>query len=282
MTSTLVRLTVFFVLLAALDVACQVGPTLLHLPWRLEGGWGDLANAIGLAIAMIVAYRLLVRWIERRRGTELGRAGALTFTLLGIAGGAALFAVVFAMLLWQGVAKFFGFAGVDGLPHAIAIALAASVGEEIVFRGALFRILEDGFGTLAALVVSAALFGLIHAVNHGATIVSTAAIALEAGVFLAAAYAATRTLWFPIGLHFGWNFVEGGLFGEAVSGGRYHGLFKTALAGPTMFTGGDFGPEASVVAVAVSLAASLTLLGIAVARGTWQPARLRWRIEAAA
>jgi membrane protease YdiL (CAAX protease family) len=279
---TLARLAIFLVVLLALDVACQIAPQLLHLPWRFGGAAGELANAAGLAIAMIVAYRLLVRWVERRKATELAASGALPFTLAGIAGGAALFAAVFGVLQWQGVATLGDYAGAGGIPHALAIALASAVGEEIIFRGALFRIVEEGFGTFAGLVISAALFGLIHSQNHGATLVSTAAIAVEAGLFLAAAYAATRTLWVPIGLHFGWNFVEGGLFGEAVSGGQYHGLFKTTLSGPTIFTGGAFGPEASAGAVAASLAATLILLGVALARGRWEPARLRWQMEASA
>ena len=58
-------------------------------------------------------------------------------------------------------------------------------------------------------------FGLIHAANKGATLESTLAIALEAGILLAASYILTRSLWLPIGLHFGWNFTEGGIFGAA-------------------------------------------------------------------
>ena len=66
-------------------------------------------------------------------------------------------------------------------------------------------------------------------------------IVLEAGVLLGLAYAATRSLWLPIGLHFGWNFTEGGIFGASVSGRAYHGMFKFSLSGSDILTGGAFG-----------------------------------------
>lgn len=119
-------------------------------------------------------------------------------------------------------------------------------------------------------MVSAALFGLLHALNPGATATSTAAIALEAGILLAAAYAVTRNLWFPIGLHLGWNFTEGGIFGVAVLGGpAAKGIFSVSLAGPRLLTGGRFGPEASLMAIAVCLAAAAVLLILTVRNGGW-------------
>jgi hypothetical protein len=155
------------------------------------------------------------------------------------------------------------------------VALESAVGEEIVFRGVVFRRLEDTLGTTLALVLSAAAFGLIHAGNPGASWVSTLAIALESGVLLALAFAATRSLWLPIGLHFGWNLTEGGVFGAAVSGGQYTGLIAAPLSGAPLITGGTFGPEASLSALVISLGASAALAWYAVRRGAWR--RPRWR-----
>jgi hypothetical protein len=79
--------------------------------------------------------------------------------------------------------------------------------------------------------------------------------------------------WLPIGLHFGWNLTEGGIFGAAVSGGQYTGVIVAPLSGPPFITGGAFGPEASIAAVAVSLGASAVLAWFAIRTGAWR----RWR-----
>src|SRR5208282_5269268 len=142
----------------------------------------------------------------------------------------------------------------------VAIVLDAAA-EEILFRGFLFRTLRDLWGVGLAVTVSAIGFGAIHAFNPGATPVSAVAIALEAGVLLALAYAASESLWFPIGIHAGWNFAEGTIFGTFVSGNVLHtSLFRGVLHGDPILTGGLFGPEASIVAVVVCLAASALLI----------------------
>jgi uncharacterized protein len=130
---------------------------------------------------------------------------------------------------------------------------------------------EESLGSVIALLASAALFGFLHAFNPGATLVSTVAIALEAGVILAAAYLYTRRLWMAIGLHTAWNFTEGGIFGASVSGGVGHGLFASHFAGRPIFSGGAFGPEASIVAVVVCLIVGVALLVRSRRLGHFQP-----------
>ena len=135
-------------------------------------------------------------------------------------------------------------------------------------RAIFFRIVEESLGTWIALAASAALFGLLHAFNPGATAVSTLAIALEAGVILAAAYVFTRRLWMAVGLHAAWNFTEGGIFGASVSG--THALRPVPQPASTarpLLSGGAFGPEASIVAVLVCLTAGIALLARAHRRG---------------
>jgi hypothetical protein len=94
--------------------------------------------------------------------------------------------------------------------------------------------------------------------------VSTAAIALEAGVLLAAAYMYSRSLWFVMGLHFAWNFTEGGIFATSVSGGPTEGVIRVSFAsGKDWLTGGQFGPEASLPAVLICLAAGIAFIMMA-------------------
>ena len=186
------------------------------------------ASGCGLAsVLLLLLYAALVRVFERRRPSELALRPGAGLAVAGAAGGFLLFALVLAALFGLGLARLGGGGDTAQLAPMAVAAVFAAVGEELAIRGGVFRVLEEGLGSLAALVLSASLFGLLHAANTGATPVSTAAIAVEAGLLLGAAYMATRNLWLPIGLHFGWNFTEGGIFGAAVSGGRSHG----ALAG---------------------------------------------------
>lgn len=275
-----VQLLLLFLVLAALDLACQLLRSLLvhAVPAALSDA-AQLCGALLLAAGMIGAYRWLVRILERRAADELQRTGAARALTVGALAGGALFVLVYALLWGMGAASFAGFGALSGLGRAVAVALESAVGEEIVFRGVIFRRLEDSLGTSIALLISAAAFGLIHAGNPGASWVSTLAIALESGVLLALAFAATRSLWLPIGLHFGWNFTEGGVFGAAVSGGQYTGMIVAPLSGAPLITGGAFGPEASLAALLISLGASAALAGYAMRHGAWR--RPRWRLRTA-
>jgi membrane protease YdiL (CAAX protease family) len=244
-----------------------------HAPtWAAD--WAALGTSVCLAAALLGIYAALVHGMEHRTARELAPGAARG--IAGIILGFTLFVTVIGLMRAAGAARFHGeAAGFDLIPM-LSAAILAAVAEELAFRGGVFRILEGSYGTAVALVLSAGLFGFVHALNPGATIASTAAIAIEAGVLLGAAFALTDNLWLPIGLHFGWNFTEGGVFGVSVSGGGAgKGVFAVTLAGPRLLTGGKFGPEASVIAVTVCFAAALVLIAATVRAGRWKP--LGWR-----
>jgi membrane protease YdiL (CAAX protease family) len=271
------RFVLFFVVLIGAYIGCQLLPQLIapHIAFISPNVRAIVFALLAIAI-LITIYRLLVQWTEKRAASELSAHRAIPMFAEGALIGFALFCAVIAVLAGYGAAHIGGIAGYDGLIKAAAGALVAAVGEEIALRGGVYRLLEEGFGTLIAVAISGAIFGLLHAANAGATTASTLAIALEAGILLAAAYALTRSLWLPIGLHFGWNFTEGGIFGAAVSGGKSHGLIATTFSGPDWLTGGAFGPEASVPAVILCLVAAMILLAFAIRRGEWKKLRFRF------
>lgn len=221
-----------------------------------------------VTIAVVhAAYLAYVRFVEGRPCTELAASGAAWELVAGVLIGALIFSITIGVL-WAG-----GWYRVTGSNPVLAAAapLLAAAGtayiEELVVRGILFRNIEDMLGSWLALTITAALFGLAHLFNPHATIVSALAIALEAGVLLGAAYMLTRRLWLAIGIHFAWNFVQGGIFGVAVSGVASEGILRGELLGPPILSGGSFGVEGSVVAVVVCLAASVPLLVLARRRG---------------
>jgi hypothetical protein len=145
---------------------------------------------------------------------------------------------------------------------------AAAVTEEVLFRGVLFRILEEKIGTYFSMLLTGTAFGAMHLFNEDATLWGALAIAVEAGFMLAACFAATRNLWVPIGLHFAWNFLLAGIFSLTSSGnGLGQGLLDVTVSGPAVFTGGDFGPEGGVAAVGAGVLLTVIFLIIAHRRG---------------
>jgi membrane protease YdiL (CAAX protease family) len=148
--------------------------------------------------------------------------------------------------------------------------------EELLFRGILFRVIEQRIGTWASLALTGLLFGAAHLFNANATLWTASAIAIEAGFMLAAAYAATRNLWVPIGVHFGWNYAQGGIFSTSVSGqDAPQGLLDGVTSGPYLLSGGEFGPEASAYSVLAGVLVTAVFLWLARRRGNLVPLRRR-------
>jgi membrane protease YdiL (CAAX protease family) len=244
-------------------------PSPLHTPLAM------LRNLVA-ALIFLGVYALLIRVIERRRASEIAPRAATVPLPLGLVVGVGLMGAVNLVFWAGGIAAFAPGTGLAGLAPGLIGMFAVAVVEELLLRAVVFRIVEQACGTTIALVLSAAIFGLLHAVNPGATLFSSAAIAIEAGLLLALAYAVTRNLWLAIGIHAGWNFAEGSLFGAQVSGGApMPSLIHVTLHGPELVTGGTFGPEASIVSVGVCLVASAILGWLVIRRGDWQPMRFR-------
>jgi uncharacterized protein len=218
------------------------------------GAIGRTAGAAAAVAAAVAAYAWLVRVIERRRISELSTRGAGAELAGGVGVGGFLFTAVIGTLWSLGYYHVTGVGAWSAAAGALAGSVVSGAVEEILFRGVIFRNLEDLVGTWAALVASAALFGLLHISNPHSSPWAAAAIAIEAGVLLAAGFVLTRRLWLVMGIHFAWNFTQGGIFGVAVSGGHGSGLITSTLTGPPLISGGEFGAEASVFAVAICLA----------------------------
>src|SRR5262249_33040625 len=156
--------------------------------------------------------------------------------------------------------------------RAAGLAIQAALIEEILVRAILFRLLWRAFGAAVAFAASAAVFGLGHMFNSGATVVSVLCIALEAGIMLAALYALRGQLWVSVGVHAAWNFTQGYVFGAAVSGRATGPALAHSVArsdANVLLSGGAFGPEASLAALLVCTGVAMVALWLA-----WKAGRL--------
>ena len=217
-----------------------------------------------VAAAIILSlYALLVRWIEGHWPTDLSLRHLVPHTLLGLLVGFFFMVLVVSTIVATGSATV-GWKGfmADRQLDMFMMFLAVAVGEEMILRGVIFRWIDERWNTGVALLISAILFGWMHISNDNATWWSSLAIAIEAGLLLGAAYKWSGTLWVPIGIHWAWNYVQGNIFGLAVSGmNTGTTMLVTTANGPDIITGGAFGPEASIISVALGTFLTLVFLG---------------------
>jgi len=213
-----------------------------------------------LTAIILVAYYAYVRVVEKRRVSELSTQHAPRELGAGLLIGSLLLSLTIGALALLGMYRVTGNNGWSALWAPVPGFILAAVLEEVVMRAVLFRILEQSLGSWIALAVSAALFGLLHLNNPGATGIDAACIMLECGVLLAAAYMLTRRLWLCVGMHFAWNFAQGGIFSAAVSGMKATGFLQAQMTGTAWLTGGGFGAEASLVALLLCTIAGILLL----------------------
>ena len=232
---------------------------------------GDLRSLIGAALMiglLLLGYKLVIRHLGEEPRDELRTHHAARDLGLGLAGGFLLFSMIVGIAALADVYNIVGEGGTATLlATLITVAIVPAFVEEVLFRGILFRFLEQFGGSWFALALTSALFGLGHILNPNASAFSSFAIAVEAGVLLGGAYMLTRSLWAPIGLHAAWNFTQGYIYDVPVSGIDQQGMVEARLSGPELLSGGLFGLEASIIALLCATAAGIWLVVRAVRAG---------------
>jgi membrane protease YdiL (CAAX protease family) len=235
----------------------------------------DLAAVARVTVTIaltLAAYKFGIRRLNKDGHDDLPGNRMIVGLVLGILIGGALFAAIVGVAALIGIYRVTSCCSTANLVSDLAIAsVMPGFMEELFFRGILFRWIEEMAGSWVALAITSVLFGFAHALNPNATLFSSTAIAVEAGILLGGAYMLTRNLWLPIGLHAAWNFTQGYLFGIPVSGVAEKGLVTSRLSGPELVTGGSFGLEASVIAFALATAAGIVMVVFAIKRGRFVP-----------
>jgi membrane protease YdiL (CAAX protease family) len=212
-----------------------------------------VSNIATFLFSAVFANWLALRIYADRRLIEVGlwlNHASAENLVAGFAGGAGAAFLVLAPPLLLGVAHLARTP--DDQPTAGSIVfvtfllMAGATGEELLFRGFGFQVLLAELGVFATIVPVGVIFALLHHSNPGATWFSTANTA-GFGILFGYAYLRSRDLWLPIGLHFGWNFTLP-LFGVNVSGLRMKVTgYEMSWTVGDLWSGGEYGPEASVL-----------------------------------
>jgi len=247
------RLLIQTVLWIAISI---IGTIVIGFFVPISGGLLFLEQIINL-VAVTGSVYIARRWLDKRSFESLGLTlNRQTFVdiLVGVGITFLLMGFIYIIMSGLGWITFKGFAWqfdpinvvLSGVLSFFVVFIFVAWNEELLSRGYELQTIASGLNLFWGVVISSAVFGLLHLGNPNATWVSAAGI-FFAGLFLAYAYVRTRQLWLSMGLHLGWNFFEGVVFGFPVSGLSIYPLTRIDVHGPELWTGGAFGPEAGLI-----------------------------------
>ena len=230
-----------------------------------------------LAFGATLATSIARKYVDKKSFSSLGlilnkqTLKDLGFGFLLSAGMAGLF---YSLLLIFNLIEFNGFNITNGTGSEVRIAnfvdymKVMSIGtlalllledifvgywEELFFRGYLFQNMVEGLGNTWTILISCILYGLVHAANPNASILSSLIIVLF-GFLRIYGYLSTKMLWLSIGMHIGWNFFQGPIFGFAASGHQKATLIDiNIISDKAWLSGGEFGPEGSILIIPIIL-----------------------------
>ena len=259
----LTKILIGFFLIAGLSGGFQLGAGKLLENLGFDKGLTGLFSSMVAAVVALLSYRFLFRWYEKRSIEEIGDLNLGKNLLIGFSLGFVLMSSTILVMFFNSSYKILAMNPIASLLPALAMAISSSVLEEILFRGVLFRIVEERLGSYISLLISALVFGLLHLMNPNSSLMMGLGLAIQAGLLLGVLYMYSRNLWLPIAVHFAWNFTLGGVWGAAVSGVPLEkSLITASIQGNELITGGSFGPEGSVQATLFCLLATAVLFTI--------------------
>jgi membrane protease YdiL (CAAX protease family) len=191
----------------------------------------------GLMIGLIYLVEWVFGWLEvESYAWQVENLGTLTGSILTML-------LLFGLVSWQ---------------------------EELVSRGYWLQNLSEGLNRSLGVLLSSAVFALVHVLNPNVSWIAFLGLFLS-GLFLAYGYLRTKQLWLPIGLHLGWNFFEGTVFGFPVSGQYSYQLIRQSTSGPELITGGAFGPEGGLILLPILLLGTAGIYWYTLNRDTDRP-----------
>ncbi|MDT7779029.1 MAG: protease family protein [Acidobacteriota bacterium] len=224
--------------------------------WLLvESNWGFVVQSVLYFAAAALAGWVCGLALEELPWRALGWAlhrGWLRDTLCGLIVGGASVCIAALVGVFAGGYRFtlpesFDAAALSRtIVYSGLVFLLGAASEEMIFRSYPLQTLMRSWPVWVALIPVSVPFALVHLYNPNVAPGFTLANTVLAGVWLAVAYWRTRSLWFPFGVHWGWNWMQGAILGSPVSGITRitpDPLLHFADAGPRWMGGGSYGIE---------------------------------------
>ncbi|MCU1326361.1 MAG: Abortive infection protein [Bryobacterales bacterium] len=241
-------------------------------PVRFFGG-EMIATTVPPLVAAAISGALAMAIFESRSFSDLGIAwsdGTRANFLWGCTLGAGAAALVIVPAFVFGLAHYEHLRNPDTNWRAAlfmpVLLFCGAAGEEIAFRGFLQQYLMRGYGAWAGILAVGILFGAVHSVNPNASrlgLVNTAAF----GVIFGASVLRSHDIWLATGMHFGWNVLLP-YFGVELSGLTIRVTeYRLVWQAGSLWSGGEYGPEASVLTSAVLILLALAVWKVPVRKG---------------
>lgn len=261
------ELTAFAAIALIVYSALAVAAALGNIAVGAQTTLGDWRLAVS-SLTMLVAAAVPTALLSTLNGASAGLRQPRRLRDLGAGAAAAALVVSLAVLVpvAAGVASLTLFSGsalavvAAGLQQLVTVG-PTSVGEELMLRGLPLRTLARGTHPVVAVGVTGLVFGLLHLFNPSSSWVAALNVALV-GVWFGTLAVRTHSLWPSLGAHLGWNWFEGFIWGQPVSG-LAPGVSLLQGAPPPLgfWGGGAFGPEAAgITSVLLLFATALTLV----------------------
>lgn len=271
------RILIFMICLAFVSTIAQFLLKSIIGGMPPKGILRDFTAVALAALASTIVVPLITKYISKRSFISLGyrwNNKAVKDLVFGFALSAAM-AALFTFLLYL-----FGLIEINGINwesnsssifiESLLVMSLSSISflfllhilvgwwEELVFRAFIFQNMVEGMGTKAAILISCLIYGVVHAFNPNAGILSSLIIVLF-GYLRIYGLLSTKMMWLSIGMHIGWNFFQGPIFGFSASGHKTAQLLSHSVKGPEYLSGGEFGPEGSLIMIPIIIFALLAM-----------------------
>lgn len=216
-----------------------------------------LLMQLGSLIGFLFTLFIFTKIPPRKDYVQFGLIGenVMKDIARGAGVGAAVIVLSFLVLWATGTVQSFTFNPDLSIRLVIVwfgIFLIVAFVEEVMIRGYFLHIFMERYTPLASVGITSLLFGSMHFLNPSFGWIGFVNILL-AGLLMGLIFFVRQTIWLPLGVHFGWNFVQGTVLGFHVSGIEGDAIFRHNLQGDSLLSGGEFGLEGSLITTGVCL-----------------------------